>query len=382
MKVLYYCQLDKDRSPGVYNKVISKVHHLRSQFPVFDVLAISDPAVPGSSYFTYQSKRDLAEVFHEAINSLDLEYDVIIMRYPRLSKRFFKALKKYPNKVIFEHNTLERNELWFNISSLTIRDFIYLLLKDRQNLWRNYLQPYVNEVIYGKKILSLALAGICVSDSVRRHEKKRYGEYKTLTQGNGVELSEVSLRKTPLDFSGINLMFVSGSSNKWHGIDRLIRGIYNYKGVSKITLHIVGKVHHSIENDLRTIEDKCALHRHGVLDRSELSVVSERCNIGVGSLGLHRLEMYEGSTLKVREYMAMGLPFMLSYNDIDVDASYGYCLRYPANDSPVDLRKVDDFLIQLKNMDFKPQNMRTESQEIISQKVKMCALSAYLTSLV
>ena len=46
-----------------------------------------------------------------------------------------------------------------------------------------------------------------------------------------------------------------------------------------------------------------------------------RCMIAVilqvGSLGLHRIGLTEASTLKVREYWARGIPFLLSYEDTD-----------------------------------------------------------------
>lgn len=42
-------------------------------------------------------------------------------------------------------------------------------------------------------------------------------------------------------------------------------------------------------------------------------------NIGIGTLALHRKGMKEASPLKVREYLAYGLPVILGYKDTDVD---------------------------------------------------------------
>ncbi|WP_198264123.1 hypothetical protein [sulfur-oxidizing endosymbiont of Gigantopelta aegis] len=42
-------------------------------------------------------------------------------------------------------------------------------------------------------------------------------------------------------------------------------------------------------------------------------------NIAIGTLSLHKKNMKEASALKVREYVAYGLPVILGYIDSDLD---------------------------------------------------------------
>ncbi|MEM7387459.1 MAG: glycosyltransferase family 4 protein, partial [Verrucomicrobiota bacterium] len=54
---------------------------------------------------------------------------------------------------------------------------------------------------------------------------------------------------------------------------------------------------------------------HGYLDRDRYEDVFARADVGVGTLALHRKDMEEACPLKVREYLAYGLPVILGYED-------------------------------------------------------------------
>lgn len=382
MKVLYICQLDKEKSPGIFNKIKSKVVHLKNHVKL-DLLCVSSAGSgeeEGVRFYTMQNS--YTQTIGAIMDELASAYDVVLMRYPVVSKSLYEIVGKHPYKIFFEHNTLELNELKFNITSLTFQDFLYLIMKDTKRLFREFLLPYYNEKKYGAKVLSLALGGVCVSNSVKNHELLRCEKYKVLVQGNGVELDEIPLIDTPLQYVNIELLFVSGSANKWHGIDRLIEGIKNYKGDKQITLHVVGRLHHSIINQLKEIPLPHTYLEHGVVDRQQIATISSTCNIGVASLGLHRLGMKEGSTLKVREYMAMGLPFLSGYVDIDVPENYPYVLNYSADDTFIDLNRTELFLEFLKTNKFKRSEMRDLSRPLINQKDKMVSLVQYLKMLI
>ncbi len=378
MKILYICQLDKEKSPGIYNKIKSKVIHLEN-YVKLDLLCVSTvDSLDEEGVRFYKMKNSYINTIGIIMDELASAYDIVLMRYPIVSKALLKIVEKYPRKIFFEHNTLELNELKFNITSLTLQDYLYLIIKDTKRLFKEFLLPYYYEKKYGPRVLSLALGGVCVSNSVKRHELSRNKKYNVLVQGNGVEVDEIPLIDSPLRYDNIELLFVSGSANKWHGVDRLIQGIKNYKGNKQITLHLVGRLHHSIINQLKKIPLPHTYLEHGVVDRQGIATISSTCNIGVASLGLHRLGMEEGSTLKVREYMAMGLPFLSGYTDIDIPKNYPYVLNYPADNTYIDLTRAEAFLDYLETNKFKRSAMRNLSIPLINQKDKMKSLVEYL----
>lgn len=378
-KVLFVCSLNKENSPGVYNKTLSKIKSLKKYIPL-DVLAFLSP---DSNYntkeFLFTSNGDYINVIKEILEKHN--YEIVFMRYPRVTKQLLELLKLYPDRFIFEHNTLELNELKFGIKSLTLKDWIYLLFRDFNNLKLNYLNPYYNEKKYGPEVLSLSKGGVCISKSVSNHESSRCNNYPILTLGNGVDFDSIDLLEGGINTDKIEILFVSGSSNKWHGLDRLIKGIQEYQGCKKIVLHIVGKYHYYLSKQLKSIAKPHSVIVHGVISRSDINELANQCNIGIGSLALHRLGMYEGSTLKVREYMAMGLPFVLGYNDIDVDENYPYCKQFSSDETPISIYEIEYFINNLKNKMFSSEKMRNESFSLINQDKKMKEVAKFLKSL-
>jgi hypothetical protein len=53
------------------------------------------------------------------------------------------------------------------------------------------------------------------------------------------------------------------------------------------------------------------------------------CQAGVGTLNLKSKNMAEASPLKVREYLALGLPVILKYQDTDFVGDEDYVLSLP-----------------------------------------------------
>lgn len=68
---------------------------------------------------------------------------------------------------------------------------------------------------------------------------------------------------------------------------------------------------------------------HGPLDRTATLGVLARADAGIGTLALHRKRMDEACALKVREYLAVGLPVVYANHDPDVDGLAPLVLRLP-----------------------------------------------------
>jgi hypothetical protein len=54
-----------------------------------------------------------------------------------------------------------------------------------------------------------------------------------------------------------------------------------------------------------------------------------RADVAIGSLGLYRAKLQEASTLKVREYLARGIPTILGYRDTDFPEWAPFLLQIP-----------------------------------------------------
>lgn len=214
------------------------------------------------------------------------------------------------------------------------------------------------------------------------NQKQIFGQ-RTINISNGVDLDSIPLHE-PLTMNHELHLIGVAEVHYWHGYDRLIAGLGEYyhdvrrKMVDGIDVffHIVGGVWKSEMYDDEhapgfselmkkyDIEDQVILH--GQLFGNELNTVFDQCSFAVGSLARHRTGISDIKTLKNREYASRGLPFVYSETDSDFDQQ-PYVLKVPADDSPVDITRIVEFVEQLQ---MTPIEIR-RTVEHLSWKVQM-----------
>ncbi|WP_151208781.1 glycosyltransferase family 4 protein [Paenibacillus yonginensis] len=85
---------------------------------------------------------------------------------------------------------------------------------------------------------------------------------------------------------------------------------------------------------------------HGKMTRSAYQPLLDQADIAVGTLALYRKHMTEASPLKVREYLANGLPVIMAYEDTDFPAEVPFLLKLPAEPDLIrrHLGKIEQFV--------------------------------------
>lgn len=206
-------------------------------------------------------------------------------------------------------------------------------------------------------------------------EKELSGR-KLITISNGIDPSDVTLRKPVPDENVLNLIGVA-RLRYWHGYDRVVRGLWEYYRRTperKVYFHIVGDGPELPR--LKKLTKKLELEEyvvfHGPKHGGELDRLFDSSHVAVASLGMHRSNLKTGSTLKVREYCARGIPFVVGYKDVDFPEDFPFLLRIPSDESPVDIQKVISFYEELKKThpDY-PLLMRKYAEEHLSWEIKM-----------
>lgn len=173
---------------------------------------------------------------------------------------------------------------------------------------------------------------------------------RTIRISNGIDFEHVSMKTTVNDTSqALNLIGVA-EIHRWHGFDRLVKGLAQYYSLPQkyiVKFHVVGYFYSAEgEDEFKQLiadnhmEDYVILYgkKHG----EELDKLFNMCDFGVGSLGRHRVGIQKIKTLKNREYAARGIPFTYSETDSDFD-DRPYVLKMPADESPVDIQKIIHF---------------------------------------
>jgi glycosyltransferase involved in cell wall biosynthesis len=190
---------------------------------------------------------------------------------------------------------------------------------------------------------------IGVTEEITRYElacAKRNIPSHTMT--NGIDVGSYPLKNTVSPGrDSLRLLYVGSHIAHWQGLDRILEGIAAYDGKARIELHVAGSMNASTRQLIEKLGIKHHIHAHGYVEGTALDRLFDDCDIAVGTLGMHRKNLTFGSTLKVREYMARGIPFILSYTDEDLTPDLPYVFKAPADDSPIDMDQIHQFTTQL-----------------------------------
>jgi len=147
----------------------------------------------------------------------------------------------------------------------------------------------------------------------------RWGK-ASIVIGNGVALGR--FERAPAPAGGRpRLVFVGEPGLPWHGVDKIVELARREPGWE---FDIVGLQRGVADHDLCNVPN---LSFHGYLTGEEYQAVMRRADVGIGTLALHRNRMNEACSLKVRDYLAIGLPVIIGHADPDLDPDSWFVLR-------------------------------------------------------
>lgn len=166
---------------------------------------------------------------------------------------------------------------------------------------------------------------------------------------NGVDV-ELFNPKHYKKIKDLHIVFV-GKVARWHGLDRVIEGIKDYykQEVSKkIYFHIIGSDADGTLKMCQKLTKRYELEDYILFEGPKYGAESDKyfdiAEVAIASLGDHRRGVNNISLLKIKEYMARGIPFVYSMNDNMIDSSWEFCLKIPSDDSPVDINQLINFV--------------------------------------
>lgn len=322
-------------------------------------------------------------------NELNIDWDVVILhskqvqdkRFEIQIPKFFRGLflrnlfawiyllkvqKKY-DVIINRHMTFDPFVLifgWIINNRITVHHAKEVEeLKLIRKGWKGKIASIFEKIsgfINSKQIR----ASICVTTDIANYQKKLFFN-KTFLYPNGIDLKLTGLLEDKRDNNSINIVFMCGTFSSWHGLDLLLESItsnINFIIKNNVKIHLIGKV---LENELNIIhknklENYVVLY--GLLPTEEYQEILKNCDIGLDSLALSRKNLEEAAALKVREYLANGLPVFSAYKDTAIPKDFEY---YKIS-SP-DVKEMISFAETMKSISRK--EVRKKSEQFISKKV-------------
>jgi glycosyltransferase involved in cell wall biosynthesis len=237
--------------------------------------------------------------------------------------RMVKRMKQAGMKVVMEIPTYPYD------SEYKAQGMSKQIIQDK--LFRNQLAKYLDAIV-----------------TFSEH-KEIFGQ-RTINISNGIDFDHVPMKATKNDTSKeLNLIGVA-EIHQWHGFDRVVKGLAEYYSKHQdyiVKFHVVGYFF-SAEGEaaFKKIISDYHMENYVILYGKQhgktLDKIFNWCDMGVGSLGRHRVGIQYIKTLKNREYAARGIPFVYSETDSDFD-NRPYVLKVPADESPLNIAQVVDF---------------------------------------
>lgn len=335
VKLLYLLQGDevvlKSEYPGIIRKVRDQLACFESKGIACDVVYLG--AAKSNAFnllrrFPFQGD---GLAWREVPNLK--EYDCVYIRRPDYISKdmvgFLSRLKSVGdgNIVILEIPTFPYD------SEMMSPSWFPLLIKDRR--WRRHLSTLVDKITVFSK------------------QKHVFG-VPAISTINGIDFNNYQMRKPIERMAGtVDIMCVA-SFSRFHGIDRFLAGMkvyYDQGGDADLVLHLVGN---GMEiSALKRMTEEFALGDrvvyYGPRQKPFIDDLSNKCSLAIECLGIHRKGTnVPSSSLKSREYLARGLPFIYSWPiDCIDDTAEWFAFRVPSDDSPIDIQSVLDFENQL-----------------------------------
>lgn len=198
---------------------------------------------------------------------------------------------------------------------------------------------------------------------------KLYGK-PALNINNGIDVTAISLRSYQPQEDGIHMLLLASMCD-WHGYDRMITALQNYKGDEKIILHFAGNDGDgSLAKWQQLAEGMENVIFHGGVYGEELDALISRMDLGVSSLGLYRIGLELGTVMKGREYMARGLPFIYAGEDPTIEKGHPYAVQVANNDSLIDMEEVVAFAKRVRRETDAAQSMREYARRHMSWEME------------
>lgn len=334
-KGLYYCRIKRNTAAniGIINKIKAQVKAFAAYGISMDVVSYHNEGVLfNEDTIVHRSfgtrLKSLAYFFwgwdRELLSKIDFDtYDFIYIRYPL----------SYPGFIIFLKQLKDQNKDLKLI--LEFPTFPYGLELKKKSLF--YKLAYYIDRYYQKELEHYV-------DLAVHYGTGQVLGLPTINIRNKIDIEKIPYWRPKAKSDYIQLVAI-GAWNYWHGLDRILEAVAQLnkrKDFHKVRLRIIGEGPASgfLQREVLRLGISESVEFVSAARGAELDLLLADADIGVGSLGMFRKQVFVDSSLKHREYCARGLPFVLASNDPDFPIELPFVYDVSADESAIDLEKI------------------------------------------
>jgi glycosyltransferase involved in cell wall biosynthesis len=159
-----------------------------------------------------------------------------------------------------------------------------------------------------RAVLSSVSGMVCVTNELARSPAFASFGKPAAVIANAVDLDRIVPAPPPRN-ARPRVAFLGSRLQAWHGVDKIL---WLAAELPDVEFDIVGYAPRDLEAPVPS-----NVRVHGVLAHEEYEPIVAACDAAIGTLALHRKDMREACPLKVREYLAFGVPVVVGYDDTD-----------------------------------------------------------------
>lgn len=331
MKKGYYIYVENSGSLGVNKKIKMQIEALSGRFIMKDVLIKTSKRTFIQRMAGFLFWNSFEREYQSALNEL-VEPDFIYIRRILVDKKYLAFLKDIKKK----------NPM----CKIIVEIPTYPYKGEMLSHWYTAFM-YVKEIIYRHKYKENIDRFVTYSD-----DDEIFG-VPTIRTMNGVNVKSISPLEPSNEYNPneIHLIAVALFA-RHHGYERVIRGLYEYYQIErnrKVYFHVVGDG--SECKKYKKLVKKYKLEKYvrfyGPKYGEELDNLYNIADAGLSALGVYKNGRSKISAIKTIEYLAKGIPVVLGAKEDPLSDSVKYGLKLPNNATPVDIRKITEYLDNL-----------------------------------
>lgn len=327
MRIAYVAEINVVEHKGVMKKIMNQVNQWNKLEQEAKIFIISPTELHS------EDKSPSLNVFSSfIIKRMNNRYSSYLNRISQACK-LAKAVKKYDPQLIYY-----RQNIWYpglinilkQVPSVMELNTVDVL---EMNLMSKFYQLLY---FYGRKKINRIVAGfVAVTEEIAKYYKKY--DKPIITISNGYEFESLPKKNNYHKNTRPQLIFVGSPGMVWHGVDKVVQMA---KNITEYDFHLVGV---SFENGPSNIIN------HGTLNKENLIELYKKMDVGIGTMALYRKGLNEASPLKVREYLAFGIPVIVGYKDTDLyEMSYVLNIGNYENNVLDHIDEIREFVLKSK----------------------------------
>lgn len=343
--MLFFIFEEIKEESGISKKILSQVESLKKFKPNIELIKYKS-----ENNYIYRCLHDKDILFEKVLKNRICE-ELLSYKY----KKILNYIRESQKKIIYIRYTHLANPFFLNFLKKLKELNVEILLEIPT-------YPYDGErekKIGLRKIKSLIEKKYriemykYVDRIVTFSEDDEIFKIKTIRINNGIDLNNIKIKeKMNKDLNQIDFIGVAGLAF-YHGFDRFIRSIAEYyrkeKNPKKIRFHIVGEGNIKVLNSLKKIVKEEKLEKevifYGKQFGDSLDKIYNESDIGVGSLGIHRIGLEKVQPLKNREYTAKGIPFIIGFKDPSF-TNEKFVLECSNDEKIISIQEIIDWFIK------------------------------------